>query len=59
MKIDINKLYSNLKIQGLDEIRIKDIVNKVKRYDEYIDSTNLENEDYIIILKALEYANFL
>lgn len=58
MKFDINKLYSNLGKQGLEETRIKDIVNKAKEYSEYIDATNLENKDYITILKILEYAHF-
>lgn len=53
------KLYQNLKQEGIDDVRIKDIIQKIEEYYDYLSNFKLEELDYIGALKAIQYGRFL
>jgi len=52
-------IYKNLKNEGIDDIRIKDIIKEVEEYYNYLNDFNLERLDYIGFLRAIQYGKFL
>ena len=55
----IAKVYQNLKQEGIDDVRAKDIIQKIEEYYDCLSDFNLEELDYIGALKAIQYGRFL
>lgn len=59
MDVILSKLANNLRIEGVEENAIKDILQKVGEYWEFIGGIDWDNVDYFGILKEISVARFL
>lgn len=59
MDVILSKLANNLRIEGVEENAVKDILQKVGEYWEFISGIDWDNVDYFGILKEISVARFL
>lgn len=59
MDVILSKLANNLRIEGVEENAVKDILQKVGEYWEFIGGIDWDNVDYFGILKEISVARFL
>lgn len=59
MNENLIKLANNLRIEGVEENAVKDILQKVEEYWEFISDIDWDNVDYFGIIKEISVARFL
>ncbi len=59
MDVILSKLANNLRVEGVEENAVEDILQKVGEYWEFIGGIDWDNVDYFGILKEISVARFL
>lgn len=59
MNENLTKLYNNLRLEGLDDSHIKEIIREINVYWDYIGDLEWNDIGYIDIIKEISIASFL
>lgn len=59
MNENLTKLYNNLRLEGADDLHIKEIIREINVYWDYIGDLEWNDIGYIDIIKEISVASFL